>query len=69
MLNGSSRRDLTRKFSVISRQSMEGICHRGIVSESAPRGLRRLKVVRKRKVPVDEASAADVERVCESFQQ
>ena len=51
-VNGSSRRDPTRKFSVISVQGMEGIHHRGLLSESGTRGLRRLQVVRNRKVPV-----------------
>ena len=65
--NGSSRRDPSGKFSVISAQDMEGICHRRLVSESGKRvrsesqrlvsesGLRRLEVVRNRKVPVDQA--------------
>ena len=53
--NDSSRRDPTRKFSVIFIQGMEGIRHRGLISESGTRGLKRLEVVRNRKVPVDQA--------------
>ena len=55
MWNGSPRQDPTCKFSVISVQGVEVIRHRGLVSESGTRGLERLKVVRKRKVPVDQA--------------
>ena len=62
--NGSSRRDPTRKFSVISAQDMEGICHRGLVSESITRGLRRLEVVRNRKVPVDQAQVQQTVNEC-----
>ena len=53
--NGSSRRDLTGKFSVIFVQGMVGICHHRLVPESGTRGVRTLKFVRNRKVPVDQA--------------
>ena len=64
MSNGSSRRDQTRKFSVISVQGVEGIRHRGQVSESGTRGLRRLEVVRNRKVPVDQAQVQQTWNGC-----
>ena len=61
---GSSRRDPTRKFSVISVHGMEGIYHRGLISESGTRGLRRLEVVRNRKVQVDQAQVQQTLNEC-----
>ena len=58
------RGDPTCKFSIISVQGMEGIHHRGQVSESVTRGLRRLEVVRNRKVPVAQAQVQHILNEC-----
>ena len=48
---------------------MEGICHHGLVSESGTRGLKETGSCQKQKsTSGPSTSAADVERVRESFQ-
>ena len=58
------RQDPTCKFSEISIQGMEEICHRRLVSESSTRCLIRLEVVRNRKVPIDQAQVQQMLNEC-----